>query len=980
MKQKPGQSDDWYLMLATGRVIGPFSTAAILKMIEDRLVSGDERIKKGIKGTWVAFSQGGEFYEALLELMLEQTRVIEKKRRQNQVNTKNEIKNVEGEETIIQRPVVKSVKVDEPKLDLPKPVVSAREIALAMQQQKEIASQVPANQSGPFHNSIQDPSNQSFPLAESASSDNSSGSETKLPDDKLSQSSQNNKNRKIIMLLLTAASVLLAIALILLPEESNDKPAKVVRLKRPQFGPILAESNEENKKSMGAVVNWFQEDSYKGYLNIQEQALINLKRQSNDLGSRLFLCLAYRELWPFVSQDRVDQETLTLLVKTTKSLDPIGESGIVCEISKLMALGRYQEARGIVEYQLSGTGRVNNPIFILLKGELLGKSLQYSQAQDFLDSAIRIWPGFVKARYLKGAYALLNGQSEFASQSFEDALKLNENHKASLLQLGLLNYEFKNDTNLAWKYLSAGLNSAEKINRQLEVRSLFIAAKLLVNSDADQAKKYIQQAYFMQPTDHEIKNLYIQLGGSIGNEQKNMRHQELVYLGDQYMGMGDCLAAQAEYKAAFELDSRNAEAALKAARCLWKLNLYSESIEWLKKSVKAEPNYVEAVSLLADYLSQQYYFADAINVLSRIKAQEARNPEILKSYGLIEFRRNNYKAANDFFLKALKGADNNAEILVWLAKSFGALTDYEQAQNYAIRALEIDPTFDEAIIVYAKNLVAYKGIGAGVSYLNDQIKRFSFTPSLRLALADIYYGMDRYSDAERFYTMVLEYDPRLKAAWIGRGRSYQAQLKMELAKKDYIEASIVDASDPEPLYLLGRVYLDLTLFDKALKCFEDAIRTNSNYPGLYYSAGRASLGLGNLKLALDFAQKEKQKNPRLSDGYRLAAEILDLNQDYAGCAGEYQKVVKLVPKSAQFQINMARCYRLSGALDVAENMLNIAVSIESGLPEIYREQGHIFEARSDKLGARAAFEKYLDLAPNARDREQMQEKISQLQK
>jgi tetratricopeptide (TPR) repeat protein len=978
MKQKPGHSDDWYLMLGTGRVIGPYSTSAILKMIEDRLVNGDERIKKGVKGSWIAFSQGGEFYEALLELMLEQTRIVEKKRRQNQVSKKNEPKDIVGEETVIQRPTIKPKK-EEPALEIIKPIVSAREVALAIQKKKEENIELPVVQNEGQNNQPVTRDEQS-PLVLDPYQVPPAGAELIFAAEKQPTQALGKNNKKSAIPMLMIASILLAITWLLLPEESAETQVKLFRLKRPQFGPILAKNNEENKQSANHFITWYQQDSFTNYLKIQEQANVNLERQSNDLGARLFLCLAYRELWPFVSQDNIDYETFTLLVKTTKALDPIGESGIICEISKLMALGRYQEARGVVEYQLASAGRVNNPIFILLKGELLGKSLQYLKAQEFLEAAIRLWPGFVKATYLKGTYALLNGQAELANQSFEDALKLNEQHKASILQLGLLNYEFRNDNSTAWKYLSVGLNNSDKISRQLEVRSLFIAAKILVESNTDLAKKYIQKAYSLHPNDHEIKNLYVQLGGSIGNEQQNMRHQELVYLGDQYMGMGDCLAAQAEYKAAFELDPRNAQAALKAARCLWKLRLYNEGIEWLKKSVGADPKYVDAVALLADYLSQQYYFSEALNVLSRIAPKNARNPEILKSFGLIEFRRNNYKSAIDYFLKSLKVADNNAEILVWLAKSHGAFEEYEQAQNYAIRALEIDPTFDEAIIVYAKNLVAFKGIGAGIGYLNDQIKRFSYTPSLRLALADVYHGMDRYSEAERFYTMVLEYDPRLKAAWLGRGRSYQAQLKMDLAKKDYIEASIVDASDPEPLYLLGLVYLDLTEFAKALKHFEDAIKINSNYPSLYYSAGKAALGLGNLKLALEYAQKEKQKNPRLSDGYRLAAEILDLSQDYQGCAGEYQKVVKLIPKSAQFQINMARCYRLSGALDVAENMLNIAANIESGLPEIYREQGHIFEARSDKLGARSAFEKYLDLAPNARDRKEMQEKLSQLEK
>ena len=47
-------------------------------------------------------------------------------------------------------------------------------------------------------------------------------------------------------------------------------------------------------------------------------------------------------------------------------------------------------------------------------------------------------------------------------------------------------------------------------------------------------------------------------------------------------------------------------------------------------------------------------------------------------------------------------------------------------------------------------------------------------------------------------------------------------------------------------------------------------------------------------------------------------------------------------------------------------------SVESGLPDIYKEQGAIYEVRGDTRAAVQAYNKYLALSPNAPDRKQIE--------
>jgi tetratricopeptide (TPR) repeat protein len=88
--------------------------------------------------------------------------------------------------------------------------------------------------------------------------------------------------------------------------------------------------------------------------------------------------------------------------------------------------------------------------------------------------------------------------------------------------------------------------------------------------------------------------------------------------------------------------------------------------------------------------------------------------------------------------------------------------------------------------------------------------------------------------------------------------------------------------------------------------------------------------------------------------------------------------MKLRPQGADIYVQAARCYRQSGSLEVAEDMLAMALSRESGYAEIYREQGALYEMKGDIRSAAQAYNKYLGLSPNAPDRVEIENKLSRM--
>jgi tetratricopeptide (TPR) repeat protein len=208
----------------------------------------------------------------------------------------------------------------------------------------------------------------------------------------------------------------------------------------------------------------------------------------------------------------------------------------------------------------------------------------------------------------------------------------------------------------------------------------------------------------------------------------------------------------------------------------------------------------------------------------------------------------------------------------------------------------------------------------------------------------------------------------------------RAQGNMGEALDLLLKAAVLDPSDAEPLFLAGNIYLDIKKPDEAKLQFQRVLTINKNFPLVYYHLGRAALLQNDPREALAQAELEKRAMPNVADAYLLAADAHAQMQQFSNCATEYQKAIKLRPQNAATYVKNAQCYRKAGNLDAATAMLNVAATKESGLADIYKEQGAIYELKGDVAHAIEAYNQYFVLDPDAPDRTQIEDRVSALQR
>lgn len=925
----------WLIRDAAGRIDGPYTTEKVLYMIGRGEFSGEEHISHYPGGKWIPISQDPQFYDKLLDVLSDdahlesqQTRVLE-----------------------FTRPHDTEVKIEHtPHVE---PAVDGTATA---------------------------------PGEETGAGEERDGKRKKKrrrkPEDIELVDVRPQFMRELLQRakwpLLATLSGLAVLGFVMMNSGPVEERIHLIAPQKnmPQVDP------ESLKGRVRQGVGEFLKDTLDGYVRSQNSFVHVVERNVKNAEVMALLCMSYMQLWPYAYQDSNDTRVIAAMVQMSSQVDPGGMHSATCRAVDLIVRSRFQEAKSLVEAVLESRANETNPpiIFYFLKGYLLENTGEHSSAIGYLQSAQQLWPSWILPYMVEAiAHARLEKYGN-AANLYRRVLHANPQHTIARIELGLLEYKQFAHFDQGEQLLKQALDSDDAPRPTLSRGFFGLAEIALKKGNQTQALKYAQKAYSLNSSNTAAKNLIVSIGGIKVLDKTKVQGQQLLFDGDQYFREGDCHAAQAHYKAAFEKDRKNAVAALKAAQCLWKLSFSTEAIEWLNQAIRADPKLIEAYVTLADYQAQRFNFLAAARVLETAKKMNPKSYEVYRGFAMIELKRNNPKGAINFGKQALQLYENDVDTQIILAKASLALRDPKMGYNYAARAVDLDVNNRDAQIVYAEALAGLQGLDVGVDYMIKLINNYSQVIEYRLALGRMLLQDERYQQAEEVFRQVIKLQDKPKEAYVELAKVLKNENNMTEALDLLLKAAVLDPADAEPLFLAGIIYLDLKKPQEAAVQFQRVLTINKLYPLVQYQLGRAALLSNDPKATLVYTEAEKRANPNLADAYLLAAEAHSLMQQYSMCATEYQKAIKLRPQQAFIYVKLAQCYRKAGNLDAAIAMLNVSSTKESGLADIYKEYGAVYEMKGDVVHAIEAYNQYFVLDPDAPDRPQIEERISALQR
>ena len=920
----------WLIRRGDGTIQGPLSTEELLQSIKKGDLSGEEMFSKYPEGQWKPLAQDPQFYDHLLESLED-----EKRQQEDFSEEPSQLYEELNEDTL------QNDSPEEPQLE-----------------------NTPIKEDSPFLEDIP-PSlpNEDPPQVITLTKQGT-------------RKSHGNKIKIVGWISVTLAVCIIFLQLETPPEKKNN----TFNLIAPRKKQKKMEKDQVRQKSQKALKS-FQLDTRWGYTKAQNELIQLIEGTTKNLDAYSLLCMTYFELWPYVKQSVENMNVISQVTQSTMSIDPTGTKGVTCHVVQLMIKGEYKKAKLTVESILNKFGSSNEILtqFYYFKAFLLANEGKNGLALRYLNSAQGLWASWLRLYAFEADLLIRSKQYEFGVKRLNEVIQSNPRHVEAKIRLGQIEYLVYQQKDQAKVTLMEALKVDDEASYILMSQAHLILAQIFLKENQNsQALESARKSYQWNSANSKARSIVNQLGDSHEVTKPNLTDQQLVYQGDQFVRSGNCHDAQIHYKLAYENNPKNAVAAMKVAKCLWRLNLSLEAIEWLNHAIVADPNLIDAYIHLADYYSQRYNYLAAMRSLAKAQQRSPRSYEIFRGYALVEKRRENYSAVIHFAKQALKVYVADVESLILLSEAYMKMRDYQSAYSSASQSIEMDSSNRDAQIIYGKSLMGVQGTRVAVAYLSDLVSKFPLTVEYRLALGEIFIEDERYLRAEGVYRQAIEMEKKSKKAFLGLGHALKKQEKFKEALDVLLQAALLDPSDPKALFERGLIYLSISKLKEAKDQFLRVEKINERFPWVYYYLGRIELKRGRSEKALRRAKEEKNINPHSPAPYLLAAEAYTVMEKYGLCAREYQKAIQVSSQNAQIYIKLARCYRQSGSLDVAQSMLEQAKELESGNPAVYRELGAIYESKGYAQLALDAYKKYLELAPNALDAPQITKRINDL--
>ena len=741
------------------------------------------------------------------------------------------------------------------------------------------------------------------------------------------------------------------------------------------------------------------------YLKAQRHFVRILESHPDKLEIYPYLCLIYLEIWPFAYQDTKDKKALKHTVNLISQKDGTRSHSDVCKSAQAFIDNKFEKTLTLANVSLNMSTQKSPIFYYYIKARALKQLHKLTEAQSYLQSIHQLRPKWLAPYMLSAEIFYDQKQYALAGKVYQKILSIFPEHTSAGLRMGVLEY----------RYLKKPQKSAERLQAILRSLSDFVLPNILLESYLTLANiywkqnnekgtlEYINKAYALEPSHPDVVLLKSKLKGQTNFENTQVQARGLLYKGDLLANQGKCSEALNYFKRAYTAGrKRNPKAAVRAAQCYWKSGVYGLAVQWLKRAINADGKFLEAYFILSAYLSELYDFESAKEVLRAVKIHKPSNYDLFKAYAILAFRQKQYQAAVTYAERSLQFYTSDVEVYILLSKTYRLLGDASKALSNAEKAIKEDNSV-EAQIVYAYALDVAYGFHRTEEYFNKLISNFPMIIEYPQALGEYYFEKNMHEKALAQFESLIERKSDFKPTYIQAGKIYSylsakkggGAKEYEKAIKYFLEAILLDVSDPEPLFQLGMAHLENKNYEVAEQEFEKILQINSNYPLLHYYIGLVNFyqaGEEDLDKALKFAKVQATKTPNNYLPYKLSGDIYRLRSKgafadlqerravYDLCAKEYQKAIKYLKKDIEISLGLLECYKGSGNLDVALHFVLQLKGEEglSGYPDIYREIGSIYEAKDQYEKALSYYMDYFKLNPGAEDRVTIERRINKL--
>ncbi len=433
-------------------------------------------------------------------------------------------------------------------------------------------------------------------------------------------------------------------------------------------------------------------------------------------------------------------------------------------------------------------------------------------------------------------------------------------------------------------------------------------------------------------------------------------------LAEAYLKTGDTRRAGQEFIRASDLLPGSAEAQLKAGSLLLLAGRFQDAKSRAEKALQADPKNVEAQILLGNATAG---LKDVDGALADMEEAVAMAPGDARAYtalGAVQLAKGQADEAEKTFRQAIEVDPKAVGARLALAQFLWAANRRDEAQGALEEALKLEPENKLA----NRALAAFHSSGSDPRAAEPYLKALAADPAdtgARVALGDFYIRTGQRDLAREVLTKAGEERAGFSPARVRLAALAYAEKNATEAHRLLEEVLKKNGKDVQALLTKSRLLRLEGKPREALSSAQAAVNAApENAPALYERA-LVELSLSQYDEGVKSLREVIRLNPRAVDARVQLASTLLRQRNAAAALPVAEDALRNAPQNPAARLVLARAQMASGDVSAAASTLG---TLQKQYPDagiVWSQLGALNVMQRNNTGARAAFERALELQP-----------------
>jgi tetratricopeptide (TPR) repeat protein len=427
---------------------------------------------------------------------------------------------------------------------------------------------------------------------------------------------------------------------------------------------------------------------------------------------------------------------------------------------------------------------------------------------------------------------------------------------------------------------------------------------------------------------------------------------------------GNGRAATTEFVRVADLLPNDANAQLDAAVRLLLTNQFEDARTRAENVLKVDPKNLQAHIVRGNAMAELGDVAQAVSSMQTLLKTGSATAESLVTLGGLELRQGQSQAAEAAFKQAVVVGATNPNAHIALANYYRAVGRFADAEPELKKALELDPKN-----IIANRLLAVIYLSSGRAPAAEgplkAIVEHNNTPESRLGLADYYVSQERDNDALAILNQLVK-EKQGGPAPLARiaGIDYK-QGRVAAAHKSVADQLSKDPENAQLLVLQGGWLAQENKTDDAYRAAVAAVRADNDSAPAHALLGAMHDRKGNVVEAIGEYQQVVRIVPRDPAANMELAKLHLRSGQPQQAIGFAEQALREQPLNGGARSLLASALLADGQLSRAEAEANLIAKGAPSRPEGHILMGEVLYRRNQPAAARQSFEKALQLDPTS---------------